>query len=588
VYNVEFDEAFRGGRRYNDKAARMVRRYSQLLDTLDAENTTLQDVPQDRREEIELKVHREILGDSKEAANARAAKFEELIQAERQEPAPSNAQQEMWKQEFIENFSARQKKWDDNRQEEDAPTWEQMKARESIKAGRELSDDEAIEAIGQQEQFTRFMSKKRKEYKTLQAPLKLNGQGYYFALQALQEQFPYYIKRVEWYPPNDTEGSSVMGTDRGYVQRNYNRPKAAKEGYWANDIEGFQGETGSIRGKEAQTGKIQANYTNYQNYANRQRVNAGIKTGGSGETKPDLKLTPVSGKSPLGIPLSIDAPTSESPHMEQMRQAGIVELARQIAGVSVPFKDPLDQNAQKEMKQIGVGGVGYKRIGNWTETENLLNDEKTRDQTIKDLEDELDSIFSGSGGTDPNSQAIRNAVKGNMLADYNKLVVANRIKKIGTAGAAVSDKSSYFALGDQFMPGRSDEEYKLVLGSDPDIERVVKTRPINEETFPDEFRKAESELLRMDATTDPNMAITYLDKTYQRLDANLLRATMQKDAIGFIKHRQLRRLMKGATKIEPEQESATVSPLFNRDPEPPDPEPTPEGGNVIGFSRAKG
>jgi len=67
--------------------------------------------------------------------------------------------------------------------------------------------------------------------------MQLDSQGYYNALKALQEQFPYYIKRVE-YRPIAGQGAYGGNEDTGYVKPRFNRPAAAKASYYDTSILG--------------------------------------------------------------------------------------------------------------------------------------------------------------------------------------------------------------------------------------------------------------------------------------------------------------------------------------------------------------
>ena len=80
--------------------------------------------------------------------------------------------------------------------------------------------------------------------------MQLDSQGYYNALKALQEQFPYYIKRVEYRP---LPGQNVYGgnEDTGYVKPRFNRPAKARASYFDESILG--------------RGKVSADRVQYQN-----------------------------------------------------------------------------------------------------------------------------------------------------------------------------------------------------------------------------------------------------------------------------------------------------------------------------------
>jgi hypothetical protein len=90
-----------------------------------------------------------------------------------------------------------------------------------------------------------------KTYKASQAPLQLDGPGYAFALDAMKEQFPYYIKSVKYRQLN--QDASSGREDVGYVKPRFTRPAGVKAGYYDTSITG--------------TGKIEADQLNYQNFS---------------------------------------------------------------------------------------------------------------------------------------------------------------------------------------------------------------------------------------------------------------------------------------------------------------------------------
>jgi hypothetical protein len=86
----------------------------------------------------------------------------------------------------------------------------------------------------------------RASYARGKRPIALNADGYFKALQALQQQFPYYIKRVEHrqLPDGllDSEGNprpkAATARDRTYIKPRFNRPSAAGEGYFDREVTG--------------------------------------------------------------------------------------------------------------------------------------------------------------------------------------------------------------------------------------------------------------------------------------------------------------------------------------------------------------
>lgn len=275
VYTVEFADDFRGGRRFNDKSARMVKRYGMLLDSLEAEQTTLSAVPADRQTELMVKATGRYPGDDDNSRKSRSDYFDRLVKEEQQDPKPSNERKEEWAGEFLDQHA---QKYDDGKGTE--LEWKNVRAQALVRAARDSGEDpdqvarqfatnqSTIVAIGEGEAYKNFLKTKEREYVATQKPLRLNSEGYYLALQALQEQFPYYIQNVEYRPWEKTSRQK----DAGYVKPRFNRPAAVKTGYWDTSIEGHIGDveaTNRKTGVKEKTGKVSADRTNYQNLAAR-------------------------------------------------------------------------------------------------------------------------------------------------------------------------------------------------------------------------------------------------------------------------------------------------------------------------------
>lgn len=306
VYTVEFADDFRGGRRFNDKSARMVKRYGMLLDSLEAEQVTLSPVPKDRQDELMLKAKGKFPGDDEGSRKSRFDYFDRLRKEEQQDPKPSAMQKEEWAEEYLDEQAAR---YDDGKGTE--LTWKDVRGQALARAAAEGGQDpdmlarqfstpsSTIVAIGMGEEYAKFLKKKESEYVATQKPLRLNGEGYYKALQALQEQFPYYISDVEYRPWEKTSNQK----DQGYVKPRFNRPANIKAGYWDTSIEGKVGMkvTDAKTGEKKSTGKVSADETNYQNWTARQAVKPKDSEEKKDDTKPGDPSAPnVPGAAPGG------------------------------------------------------------------------------------------------------------------------------------------------------------------------------------------------------------------------------------------------------------------------------------------------
>ena len=261
VYTIEFDDAFRGSRRYSDKAARMVKRYGQLLDAVKSRQVTLAGVPESRMDELAAEAGRYY--SPKEDREKYRAKLDELVADERQDPTMSAEDRNALAVGFLEERAIA-----DNG---DAQSWPELAAQmveRDVTRARALSSptdgfDEAgarriaaekvdtpikvITALGPSATaaWNRQLKAKTAEYRAAQSPLNLDGVGYQKSMEALREQFPYYIDSVHYQPLR------LGGTDPGYVKPNFTRPEKALAGYFDETIEG--------------AGKVSADQTRFQN-----------------------------------------------------------------------------------------------------------------------------------------------------------------------------------------------------------------------------------------------------------------------------------------------------------------------------------
>jgi hypothetical protein len=195
TYTMTFESDFRGGRRHNDKARRMTRRYEQLLDAVQSQQVDRVEIDPDMRAEIEREVKEEMSGpgwrprDIQEAITERINEFKE---------SPYITEQDEKRAEVIINSRAA-----------GASESERNKIRNQV----------MDELLDQKE--TKF---------------RLNSAGYKGALDALREQFPYYIKSARWTPPRDEDSRIQVEPDRGYVEPGRNRPTAAAAGLFGHAL----------------------------------------------------------------------------------------------------------------------------------------------------------------------------------------------------------------------------------------------------------------------------------------------------------------------------------------------------------------
>lgn len=235
TFTIEFAPDFRGIRRYNDKAAGMVERYAKTLDAIRSESVEREKLDPRVRAELREEVEREM---------PRALGFTEA--------QISNAIKE------------RERDFKANPQ---LTTSELDKIRERAK--KDSEGDERLERRMVAEYTDAALETRRNRF------YRLDGEGYAAALQALKEQYPYYINDISYMNrrnmkkfrdqptnPNDPQPQVLQrfgtGSDEGYVAPRYNRPQRVEEGYHDPNIAG--------EGYNKGTGKTPAAFTNYQNW----------------------------------------------------------------------------------------------------------------------------------------------------------------------------------------------------------------------------------------------------------------------------------------------------------------------------------
>ena len=206
TFSIEFDQDFRGGRRYNDKAMRMTRRYEQLLDAVQSKQVSREAVPEPVLQAIKAQVAEEYPG---ERATALKPKIKERVEEYRSDPDMSPDDEKImrlvYEQGLRDNPSRDEKEW-------------LSQARQTVLRGKQYN-------------------------------YSLNAQGYEAAQDALQEQFPYYIKSIP-HIKNESEAVSIE-RDKGYVEPGRNRPTEAQAGLFGTTT-------------NASAGKFSASQADYQ------------------------------------------------------------------------------------------------------------------------------------------------------------------------------------------------------------------------------------------------------------------------------------------------------------------------------------
>ena len=210
TYTMTFEPDFRGGRRHNDKARRMTRRYEQLLDAVQSEQVDRTDIDPEMRLQIEAEVKEEMSGPGWKRSDIQEEVKERIDEFK---ASPYVTEKDEVRAEAIINSRA---------------------AGANDKERAKIRADVMDELLEQKE--TKF---------------RLNSLGYKAANDALKEQFPYYIADARWTPPRNVEQTIHPEQDKGYVEPGRNRPTQANAGWY-----------GTKQNKG--TGFISASQTNYQ------------------------------------------------------------------------------------------------------------------------------------------------------------------------------------------------------------------------------------------------------------------------------------------------------------------------------------
>ena len=286
TFTVEFADDFRGKRRYNDKAMRMTRRYEKLLDAVQSETVK-------RPVSISPMVRTRLLAEVEEEAAGLDRKDKRALLARKVEEYKSELGEER------DDFAAY--------------VAEQTQG---------LNEDEA-------RVFTAQMMNDWTKHNEFE--YKLNGVGYGAALDALQEQFPYYIKTE--YLPNRDMDHFAREKDRGYVEPGRNRPTQANAGW-----RGTATNEGS--------GFISASQTKYQRgrYSAPSDVPRSVQVGGIKREQPaevEQEAKAVEGGTLKAVE---DAPTMQLPEakVSEINAAGETNFQDAAVNLIKEIQDSMD------------------------------------------------------------------------------------------------------------------------------------------------------------------------------------------------------------------------------------------------------
>lgn len=306
TFTMEFDEDFRGSRRYNDKAARMVGRYGQVLDAVKSGGITMGNIPVDRREELENEAAQT---NPNRDSDGYQNKLNDLLEKEEKEPTLSQVTTNKIKwdalnQHVIDN--AKGNNFDEYVQRLEIKVDQRGEDKAAFRA-KMANPDSAAVALAATTDVERALRKATAIYAESIDPLRLNGRGYGKAMEAIKQQFPYYVDDVTYTPW--TDGTGTGSNDKGYVKPRYIRPASAMAGYFDESITG--------------RGKINADRLNSQNIGARR-----MNSGDTPATVPDFEEDDPEPIQRARVPRSPERAPEQDPVIS--RQDATVDLIRAL------------------------------------------------------------------------------------------------------------------------------------------------------------------------------------------------------------------------------------------------------------------
>jgi stage V sporulation protein K len=379
VFTIEFDDTFRGSRRYNDKAGRMQDRYASLLDAVKSRRVSVGDIPKSRRDEIDAEAAEKV----DPADNPKLFKEEQrkLLDQEYENPKLSQAMKDNIAYPLLNDYAV----------ERGAGNWEQYlgklerdpKKREIYEAFKTPNLVEAAQRAGLGEQYKRDEADKLATYAVELSPLNLNGRGYHQAMQALKDQFPYYIKDVHF-------SGGVQKEDWGYVKPRYIRPEKALAGYFDPSITG--------------QGKISADRTVYQNYT--QEAKRGVADGpSSGNSRGDWTREPAEEDTGAGSSAGSAKPAAPRTEAQVDKLIAQIKALRSQKNFAAEIAEVEEEEDTPEYYlQQGLAG----RVQS-DETKKMIADQFGWDFLTNDVDDIEAALYAG-GVNSPEYRRLRNKV----------------------------------------------------------------------------------------------------------------------------------------------------------------------------------
>jgi hypothetical protein len=574
VFTVEFDDTFRGSRRYNDNAARMVKRYGLLLDAVKNGSITLDELPQDKIQELREEAEREF-GPGPDTERQR----DEWVNQQKKDPRVrrrmSKARREAAAEEFLKDRLADSSSgWEEqvanrvqrkaldelkadsnfqtiqniaNGSSPELPNLNKEQAREAMRQraadtlARVSEDYRGAEAAAQQmfpADFGKFIKLQEKDYETGLKELSLDGDGYAKALEALQEQFPYYIKEVRFRRLPKSKAADGR-LDTGYVKPFYIRPEAALVGYYDETV---MGQSDVRLSSERYTGgKMTADRAFYQNSSRAFNRPSRFSTSQPERSQPEQqdreqRVAPEDVRSSQTGPLqSIDR--------EARATSNLVSHARDN-GWNAQFGSKFGSDKASSDFPLLTGGMSNDDL-----VEFIMSSPDNRAKLDRELQ-EINRLISNPDDLEKlKARGVFGLDKDLREAYQNRGEVPEQIKYDMINFLSPGSSKRIYDFGASYRPGRASQEYERMFDSDPSLERAKRLAGIRiiddsqfSEKISDGIKKARSKMVQIE-TANRNFAVAPPGGLPKR-------AEVESEIMGLAKLRQLNTLYKEAASAE--------------------------------------